>query len=119
MYVNTYITHKEQRYEIYWTTVYALHILENFVADLDVGAHKGLDFKWIANIARKAMFVGVAPGQKDQLLHLFLTKLRGRVYETYAYLVPELDGRPPRCIVKTCYLSNKEQYRRLFDGVSI
>ena len=117
MHLNTFITHKEVRYEIYWTTVYALHILDNFVADLAAGPHNGLDFKWIAKIAAKARFIDVAPKQKDPLLHLFVTKLRGKVYETYAYLLPELAGRPPRCVIKTCYLSNKAKYRSLFDNV--
>ncbi len=114
MHLNTYVTYNNVRYEIYWTTVYAGHVLENFVQDLSGGAHRGLDFRWVATIARKARFVGVAPVQPDPLLHLFVTRLQGRIYETYAYLVPELMGRPPRCVIKTCYLSNKAQYRALF-----
>lgn len=43
MHLNTYLTHEGTRYEIYWTSQYAQHVLENYVADANGGLHLGID----------------------------------------------------------------------------
>ena len=114
MHLNTYVTHEEQRYEIYWTTSAATHILKNYVRDQSGGVHHGLDPTIISQLLRRARFIVPLLDDKRPHLHVCLTGRAGKVYETYAYLVPELDHRPPRCVVLTCYRSNKQQYRELF-----
>ena len=114
MHLNTYVTHEGQRFEIYWTTDAATHILKNYVRDQRSGVHHGLDPSMISQLLRRARFIVPLPDDKRPHLHVCLTGRAGKVYETYAYLVPELDNRPPRCVVLTCYLSNKQQYRQLF-----
>jgi len=111
---NASITYEGTRYEIFWATQYATHVLENFVADRNAGVHKGIDHKLAAQIARKSTYILLEEVKPEPYLHVFLAKLQGKVYETYAYLVPELDGKPPRCVIKTCFVSNKQQYRELF-----
>ena len=111
---NASITHENTKYEIFWSTQYAAHILENYVNDRDGGVHKGLDHKLVALVARNSIYILPEEARPEPYLHVFLAKLQGKVYETYAYLVPELDGKPPRCVIKTCYVSNKQQYRSLF-----
>lgn len=90
--------------------------MESYIDDRDGGVHKGLNHKLVAKIARNSLYILLEIVKPEPYLHVFLAKLRGKVYETYAYLVPELDGRPPRCVIKTCYVSNKEQYRTLFPA---
>ena len=114
MHLNTYVTHDGQRYEIYWTTTAATHVLKNFLRDQSGGIHHGLDHTAIAQLLRRARYIVPLPDDSRPFLHVCLTGRAGKVYETYAYLVPELDQRPPRCVVITCYASNKQQYRALF-----
>jgi hypothetical protein len=111
---NTYVTHEGVRYEIFWSTQYAAHILENYIADRDGGVHRGLDHKLVAQIVRKAIYILPEEVKPELYLHVFLAKMQGKVYEAYVYLVPELDGKPARCVIKTCYVSNKHKYRDLF-----
>ncbi|HET9505504.1 MAG TPA: hypothetical protein VFO93_18315 [Hymenobacter sp.] len=114
MHLNTYVTHQGQRYEIYWTTQAAQHVLENYVADLAGGVHQRLDHRTVAQLLRRARYVIPVSSDPRPYYHVFLTGRAGRVYETYVYLVPELDGRPARCVAVTCYLSKKQIYRQLF-----
>jgi RNA polymerase sigma factor (sigma-70 family) len=105
-----------QRYEIYWTTEAAKHILQNYVKDLGGGVHQGIDHTLVAKLVKTARFVVPLPEDPRPLYHVCLTGYRGKVYETYVYLVPELDQRPPRCVIVSSYVSNKQQYRHLFNS---
>ena len=113
---NTYVTHEGQRYEIYWTSNAAKHVLDNYVADLVSGPHHGLDHCEISQLLRRARFVVAGSEFEDArpYYHLFITGRKSQVFETYVYLVPELDGKPRRCVVVSSYKSNKQQYRSLF-----
>ena len=57
MHLNTYVTHEEQRYEIYWTTSAATHILKNYVRDQSGGVHHGLDPAIISQLLRRTRFI--------------------------------------------------------------
>jgi hypothetical protein len=111
---NASVKHGDTSYEIFWATQYATHILDNYVADSNGGVHKGLDHKLVAQIVRKSIYILPEDVKPEPYLHVFLAKLQGKVYESYVYLVPELDGRPPRCVIKSCFVSNKQKYRDLF-----
>jgi len=114
MHQNTYLTHLGQRYEIYWTTQAAQHILENYVTDQTGGVHRGLDHRMVAQLLKRARYVIPVSSDPRPYYHVFLTGRTGQVYETYVYLVPELDARPARCVVVTCYQSNKQICRQSF-----
>lgn len=115
MHLNTYLTHEGTRYEIYWTTQAAQHILENYVADQTGGVHQGLDHRTVAQLLRRARYI--LPMRNDARIDLYvcLTGRTGQVYETYVYLVSEPADHPPRCVVVSCYRSNKQAYRELFS----
>jgi len=115
MHLNTHVTLDNQRYEIYWTTEAAQHVLDNYVKDRDGGVHKGLSHSLVSQLLRKALYILPLSEDKRPYVHVCLTKAQGKVYESYAYFVPELDHRPRRCVVITCYVSNKQHYRSLFD----
>jgi hypothetical protein len=114
MHQNTYVTHLGQRYEIYWTTQAAQHILENYVADQISGVHQGLDHRTVSQLLRRARYTVQVLNTARSDYYVFLTGRNRQVYETYVYLMPELTGQPPRCVVVTCYRSNKQAYRELF-----
>jgi len=114
MHLNTYLTHQSQRYEIYWTTQAAQHILENYVADQNGGVHQGLDHRTVSQLLRRARYILPVPDDPRPDLYVCLTGRANQVYETYVYLVAELAGRPARCVVVSCYQSNKQTYRQLF-----
>lgn len=114
MHQNTYVTYLGQRYEIYWTTQAAQHVLENYVADQLSGVHQGLDHRTVAQLLQRARYTVPVLQDVRPDYYVFLTGRHQQVYETYAYLLPELTGRPPRCVVVTCYRSNKQAYRELF-----
>lgn len=84
------------------------------MADQMGGVHQGLDHRMVSQLLRRARYVIPVSSDPRPYYHVFLTGRAGRVYETYGYLVPELDARPARCVVVTCYLSNKQIYRQLF-----
>ena len=113
---NTYIKYEGERYEIYWTSNAAKHVLDNYVTDLVNGPHHGLDHCEISQLLRRARYVIPGPVFQDArpYIHAFLTGRKSQVFETYVYLVPELDGTPRRCVVVSSYKSNKSQYRSLF-----
>jgi hypothetical protein len=115
MHLNTYITHEGQRYEIYWTTPAAAHVMRNYISDQFSGVHKDIDHGAVSQLLRRARFIVPLPEDPRPHLHVCLTGRAEKVYETYVYLVPELDHRPARCVVMTCYMTNKQQYRQLFD----
>ena len=108
---NTYVTHEGQRYEIYWTSQYAQHVLENF-ADPD----HGVDHTTISRILQRARHIipKVGRGRRRPYLHICLTIYQGVVYESYVFLVPELPPWPARCVVLTCYKSRDPDYLELF-----
>ena len=114
MHLNTYLAHEGIRYEIYWTTQAAQHILENYVADQLGGVHQGLDHRTVSQLLRRARYILPMHNDTRADLYVCLTGRAGQVYETYVYLVSEPAGRPPRCVVVSCYLSNKQAYRELF-----
>lgn len=114
MHLNTYLAHEGTRCEIYWTTQAAQHILENYVADQMGGVHQGLDHRTVSQLLRRARYLLPVSSDPRPYYHVCLTGRAGRVYETYVYLVPELDARPARCVVVTGYQSNKQIYRQLF-----
>jgi RNA polymerase sigma factor (sigma-70 family) len=105
-----------QRYEIYWTTEAAKHVLENYVKDSNGGVHQGIDHTLISKLLKTARFVVALHEDPRPLYHICLTGYKGKVYETYVYLVPELDHRPPRCVIVSSYVSNKQHYRDLFNN---
>jgi len=114
MHLNTYLTYEQRRYEIYWTTQAAQHVLKNYLADLTGGAHQGLDHRSVSQLLRRTRFIVAVPDDSRPDLYVCLTGRGGQVYETYVYLVTEPAERPPRCVVVTCYRSNKQAYRSLF-----
>ena len=114
MHLNTYLTHQSQRFEIYWTTQAAQHVLENYLTDQSGGVHQGIDHRMVSQLLQRARYVIRVTSDPRPYYHVCLTGRAGQVYETYVYLVPELDARPARCVVVTCYRSNKQIYRQLF-----
>lgn len=116
MHLNTTITHEGRQYEVYWTTAGARHVLENYVADQPSGPHYGLDHTNIVKLLKRARYIVPLLDDPRPFLHVCLTGYRSKVYETYVYLVPELDNRPPRCVIVTSYASNKQKYRELFTA---
>ena len=108
---NTYITHEGLRYEIYWTSQYAQHVLENYY-DPD----HGVDHTTISRILQRARYIIPKRGRGRQrpYLHTCLTNYQGVVYESYVFLVPELAAWPARCVVLTCYKSKNPEYQALF-----
>jgi RNA polymerase sigma factor (sigma-70 family) len=105
-----------QRYEIYWTTEAAKHVLDNYIKDLGGGVHQDIDHTLVAKLLKTARYVVAFPDDPRPLYHVCLTGYRGKVYETYVYLVPELDHRPPRCVIVSSYVNNKQHYRDLFNN---
>lgn len=116
MHLNTYITHESRRYEIYWTTQAAQHVLDSYVADMTGGVHQGINHRTVAQLLRRARYIVALLEDVRPHFYVCLTGRAGKVYETYVYLVPELDQRPPRCVVVSCYASNKQAYRDLFTS---
>jgi hypothetical protein len=110
MHLNTTVTYKDKKYSIYWTSEAAQHILENFEHPTHAITHTE-----ISQLLRQARFkvpLEQETGRKDY--YVFLTARAGRIWETYVYLVEAADGWPARCVVRSSYKSNKEQYRELF-----
>ena len=116
MHLNTYLTHQSQRFEIYWTTQAAQHILENYLTDQGGGVHQGIDHRLVSQLLRRARYVLPMLDDRRPALYVCLTGRDSRIYETYVYLVAELAGRPARCVVVSCYQSNKQNYRQLFSN---
>jgi hypothetical protein len=114
MHLNTYLTHEGTRYEIHWTTQAAQHILENYVADQTGGVHQGIDHRTVSQLLRRARYILLMYNDARADLYVCLTGRMGQVYETYVYLVAEQASRPPRCVVVSSYVSNKQAYRELF-----
>lgn len=113
MYLNSYITHNDQQYAIYWTSQWAQHVLENYT---DPG--HGVDHTTISRILKRARSIVPKSGRglRRPYVHVCLTSYQGLVYETYVHLVPELDGWPARCVVITCYKSTRPEYWALFTA---
>jgi hypothetical protein len=108
---NTYVTHEERRYEIYWTSQYAEHVMQNY-AD----PRHGVTHTQIAQIIRRARFIFPLQGRgrPRPYYHICLSAYQGELYESYVYLLPELAGSPARCIVVTCYKCQRPEYIALF-----
>lgn len=75
------------------------------------GVHHGLDHRMVSQLLRRARYIIPVSSEPRPYYHVCLTGRAGHVYETYVYLVPELDARPARCVIVTCYQSNKQIYR--------
>lgn len=111
--LNTYLTFDEQRYSLYWTSQYAQHVMENY-AD----ARHGVTHTEIGRIIRRARFIfpKQGRGRPRPYLHICLSAYEGDLYESYIYLVPELDGFPARCVIVTCYKCRRPEYVALFQS---
>ena len=118
MHQNTYITHQGQRHEIYCTTQAAQHVLRNFVDDQNGGVHHGIDHLVVSQLLRRARYIVPLLADPRPDLHVCLTGRGGKVFETYVYLVAEPASHPLRCVVISCYESNKSAYRALFNPTS-
>jgi hypothetical protein len=110
-YLNSYLTHEGKRYDIYWTSQYAQHVLENYRDPLH-----GVTHTEIARIIRRARFIFPKQGRGRQRadLHVCLSALGGELYESYVLLLPELNDYPARCVVITCYKCRRPDYIALF-----
>lgn len=75
MHLNTYLTHEGTRYEIYWTTQAAQHILENYVADQTGGVHQGLDHRMVSQLLKRACYV--IPVSSDPRPYYHISSLVG------------------------------------------
>lgn len=108
---NTYMTHEGQRYEIYWTSQYAQHVMQNYA---DPG--HGVTHTQIAQIIRRARFIfpKQGRGRPRPYYYVCLSAYEGELYESYVYLLPELGGYPARCVVVTCYKCRRPEYISLF-----
>lgn len=96
---NTTISYAGVRYEVYWTSQYAEHILDNFPKP-----DHGVKHTEIVRILNAAGYVEQT--RKPQL-YVFVSEYKGEIFETYAYLVSVSPIRPAHCVVVTCYKSGK------------
>lgn len=112
--LNTYITHEGQRYDIYWTSQYAQHVLENYT-----DPNHGVTHTEISRIVQRARYIFPpmqGRGRERPNLYVCLSALGGQLYESYVYLLPELQGYPARCVVVTCYKCRRPEYLALFSA---
>ena len=98
-YRNTAIKHEGARYEIYWTTMYAKHVLDNYAKPTH-----GVKHSEISRLLKHAGYVAPLEARRPHL-HRFVTEYQGTCYETYALLLPATATYPARCVVITCYKS--------------
>lgn len=113
MFLNSYVTHQSIRYGIYWTSLYAQHVLEHYS---DPG--HGVTHTQIVQIIRRARYIfpKQGRGRPRPYYHVCLSAFQGELYESYVYLLPELDGYPARCVVVTCYKCRRPEYIALFNA---
>lgn len=108
--LNTTITHDGVKYGVYWTTAAAAHVAANYADP----THNVTHYEVVQLLKRARYAVSLEEEKGRPHYYVFLTGRLGYVWETYVYLVPAITGWPPRCVIVTCYKSNKEQYRSLF-----
>jgi hypothetical protein len=96
---NTTISYGGIRYEVYWTSRFAEHVLDNY-AD----PNHGVKHTEIVRILNAAGYVEQTPKLG---CYLFVSEYAGIVFETYAYLVPVSPLRPAHCVIVTCFRSGR------------
>ena len=109
MFTNTTIEYNGQKYEIFWTSQDARHICQNYyAADTIHDVH----YEEIVTILQQSSFVQ----EFGKGRYTFITSYRDKVYETHVYLKPGTNNRPGRCVIKSCYRSNKIEHLRMFSA---
>lgn len=108
--LNTSVVYESTRYSIYWTSSAAEHVAANYTDPVHRVTHT--EIVQLLKRARYKVPIQQETGRPN--FFVFLTSRAGKVWETYVYLVPPLNGWPARCVIVTCYQSNKQQYRALF-----
>lgn len=96
---NTTISYSGVRYEIYWTSQFAEHVLANFTHP----SH-GVTHTQIVRILKSA---GYVEQTKKKDLYVFVSEFEDSIYETYAYLIPVSIMRHACCVIVTCYKSGR------------
>jgi len=96
---NTTIAYAGVRYEVYWTSQYAEHILTNFPDPRHGVKH--------TEIVRILQVAGYVEKTKKRDFYVFVSEYEGKVFETYAYLIPVSSVRPAHCIIVTCFKSGR------------
>jgi len=94
---NTTISYAGVRYEVYWTSQFAEHVLDNYP-----DSHHGVKHTEIVRILNSA---GYVEQTKKQNCFVFASEYQGSIYETYAYLIPVSQTRPAHCVIVTCFKS--------------
>lgn len=94
---NTTISYAGTRYEVYWTSRFAEHVLDNYPDPRHEVKHTE-----IVRILNMAGYV--APTRKPNCF-VFASEYEGKIYETYAYLIPVSQVRPAHCVIVTCFKS--------------
>jgi hypothetical protein len=96
---NTTIAYAGSRYEVYWTSQFAEHVLTNFSDPRHGVKH--------TEIVRILLAAGYVEETKRRNVYVFVSEYDGKIFETYAYLSPVTEARPAQCIIVTCYKSSR------------
>lgn len=89
------------RYEIFWTSEYAKHVLDNF-PDKD---HR-INHVEIGQLLGAQVYVEHQGNNR----YLFLSYFRSTLYNTFAFLERGTSRRPGRCVVITSFKVGGRKY---------
>ncbi|MBO0938315.1 hypothetical protein J2I47_17320 [Fibrella sp. HMF5335] len=119
---NTTIKTPLGRAELYYQTVFADHLVENFQKDLQVDPakrHHDLIFSDIGQLLRGNVSMKVIAGKEGQIEAVSF--YRGRHYFTCFHVAKRPDSDTRFAFIVTCYATNEkkylERYQRYIDYI--
>lgn len=108
---NTTIKTPLGRAELYYQTVFADHLVENFHKDLQVNSpnrHHDLIFSDIDQLLKGNVSMKVIPGKEGQIEAVSF--YRGRYYFTCFHVAKRPDSDTKFAFIVTCYATNEKKY---------
>ena len=119
---NTTIKTPLGRAELYYQTVFADHLVENFQKDLQIDPAKryhDLVFSDIDQLLKGNVSMKVIAGKEGQIEAVSF--YRGRHYFTCFHVAKRLDSDTKFAFIVTCYVTNEkeylERYQRYIDYI--
>ena len=106
-YTNAILGYEGASYEMFWLSQNARHICQNLYAGDRL---HDLNHEQIVAVLLRYDYVQ----EFGNARYVFISRHEQKVYETHIHLEAGRGRHPGRCVIRSCYRSNKQQYIELY-----